>query len=153
MTRNTFTINIGLTVNLQAIATQLVGLNLPSAFRRSIFIPDFVMTGKVTSSDEKELIVSATTGNTHVLDYIICKKTDKLRKAIASELSNIKLASVLNDVTGLDISTIPYFGTAVLPTIALTYATDGIDDLPDDLFVSSPLLSSIGKSIEENLQL
>ena len=137
-----------ITINFQAVATQLAGLNLPGALHGSISIPDFTISGKITSSGEKELIVSATGDNTHI--YIIYKKTDKSRKAVAVELSNIELASVLNDVTGLDISSVPYFGTAVLPTIALTYATDSIDNLQDDVFANSPLLSNIGNSIEED---
>ena len=137
-----------ITINFQAAASQLAGLDLPSALHGSITIPDFTVSGMVTSSGEKDLIISATGGNTHV--YIIYTKTDTSRKAIAVELSNVGLASVLNDVTGLDITSIPYFGTAVLPTIALTYATDSIDNLPDDVFAKSPLLNNLGNSIEED---
>ena len=137
---------LGLEINLQSAATQLVGLDLPSALHVSIDIPDFAISGTVTSSGEKELIISATGGNIHV--YIIYKKTDQARKAIAVEMSNIELASILSDVTGLDITSIPYFGTAVLPTIALTYATDNIEDLSDDVFANSPLLSGIGNAVE-----
>ena len=38
----------GLSINLQSIATQLIGLNLPSALRQSISIPSFTISGKVT---------------------------------------------------------------------------------------------------------
>ena len=138
----------GLTINFQSIATQLVGLDLPSALRGSISVPSFTISGKVTSG-ESELIVSSTGDNVHV--YIIYKKTDKSRKAVAVELSNIELASVLSDVVGLDISGIPYFGTAVLPTIALTYATDSIDSLPENIFANSPLLNTLGSSVEKDL--
>ena len=127
-----------ITINFQAAASQLAGLDLPSALHGSITIPDFTVSGMVTSSGEKDLIISATGGNTHI--YIIYTKTDTSRKAIAVELSNVGLASVLNDVTGLDITSIPYFGTAVLPTIALTYATDSIDNLPDDVFCQKSTL-------------
>ena len=138
-----------ITINFQSVATQLVGLDLPSALHGSITIPSFVVEGTVTLSGESELVVSATGGDIHV--YIIYQKTDTSRKAIAVELSNVGLASVLDDVVGLDISDIPYFGTAVLPTIALTYATDSIDGLPEDTFSDSPLLSSLGSSIKEDL--
>ena len=138
----------GLSMNLQSIAMQLIGLNLPSSLRQSVSIPSFTISGKVTSG-ESELIVSATGGNVHV--YIIYEKTDKSRKAIAFEMSNIELASVLNDIVGLDISGIPYFGTAVLPTIALTYATNNIGSLPDDIFANSPLLNTLGNNVEEDL--
>ena len=139
----------GLTINYQSIATQLVGLNLPSSLSRSISVPSFKISGKLTLSGESELIVSATGGKTHV--YIIYKKTDKSRKAIGVEMSKIGLESVLHDMAGLDISEIPYFGTAVIPTIALTYATRSIDDLPYDIFDNSPLLSTIGNRVEQNL--
>ena len=137
-----------LSINFQSIATQLVGLDLPSALRQSISIPSFAISGKVTSG-ESELIVSATGGNVHV--YIIYEKTDKSRKAIAFEMSSIELASVLNDIVGLDISGIPYFGTAVLPMIALTYSTDNIGSLPQDIFANSPLLGTLGSNVEKDL--
>jgi hypothetical protein len=66
-------------------------------------------------------------------------------------MSNIGLASVLNDVVGLDISGIPYFGTTVIPTIALTFATENIAGLPDDTFANSPLLNTLGNIVEKNL--
>ena len=136
-----------LDINLQSAATQLTGLDLPSALDGQIAIPEFIISGTATS-DEKELIISATGGDVHV--YLVYKKANQAKKAIAVELtSSIELASVLSDVTGLDISGIPYFGTAVLPTIALTYATDSIE-LPDDVFANSPLLSDLGNTIEED---
>ena len=137
-----------ITINLQNAAKELVGLDLPRALHASITIPAFAISGMVTSTGERELIVSATGGNVHV--YIIYKNTDQARKAIAVEISNIELASILSDVTGLDISGIPYFGTAVLPTIGLTYATDSIDGLPDDVFANSPLLNQLGNSLEKD---
>ena len=138
----------GLFINFQSVATELVGLNLPGALRQSIFIPTFIISGKVTM-EESELIVSATGGNIHA--YIIYKETDKSRKAIAFEMSNIEFASILNDVVGLDISGIPYFGTTVLPAIALTFATDNTSDLPDDTFAHSPLLNTLGNIVNKDL--
>ena len=138
-----------ITINFQSIASQLTGIDLPSTLDASISVPEFALSGVISSSGERELIVSATGGNTHV--YIIYKKTETTGKAIAVEMANIGLASILSDMTGLDISSIPYFGTAVLPTIALTYATQNIEDLPEDVFANSPLLSSLGNTIEEKL--
>ena len=137
-----------ITINFQTVATELVGLDLPGALQASITIPSFAISGLVAASGENELIVSATGGNTHV--YIIYTKSDKSRKAIAVEISNVGLASVLDDVTGLDISGIPYFGTTVLPTIGLTYATDNIDELPGDIFDNSPLLNGLGSNVEKD---
>ena len=138
-----------ITINLQSIASQVAGIDLPSALHASISLPKFALSGKITSSGERELIVSATGNDTHV--YIIYKKTEITGKAIAVEIANIGLASILNDVIQLDISSIPYFGTAILPTIALTYATKNIEDLPNDVFAGSPLLNTLGNSIEEKL--
>ena len=106
------------------------------------------MSGKVTM-EESELIVSAIGGNIHA--YIIYKETGKSRKAIAFEMSNIEFASILNDVVGLDISGIPYFGTTVLPAIALTFATDNTFGLPDDTFAHSPLLTTLGNIVNKDL--
>ena len=99
--------------------------------------------------EESELIVSTTGGNIHA--YIIYKKTDKSKKAIAFEISNIELASVLNDIVGLDISGIPYFGSTVLPAIASTFATDNISGLPDDTFAHSPLLNTLRNIVNKDL--
>ena len=138
----------GITINFQSVATELVGLNLPSALAASISIPSFSINGMVTSSGERELVISATGGDIHV--YIIYKKTSTTGKAIAVEIANIELASVLNDVTGLDISGIPFFGSVVLPTIGLTYSTQDINGLPGDIFANSPLLSNLGSSVEKD---
>ena len=140
----------GLSINFQSVATQLVGLNLPTALHQSISIPTLVISGKVTLvNEESDLTVGTTGGNMHV--YIIYKKTGRPRKAIAVEMSNIALASVLSDVAGLDISGIPYFGTAALPMNALTYATDNIVGLPEDIFANSPLLNALGNDVEKDL--
>ena len=140
----------GLFINFQSVATELVGLNLPGALRQPISssIPTFIMSGKVTM-EESELIVSATGGNIHA--NIIYKETGKSRKAIAFEMSNIEFASVLNDVVGLDIFGIPYFGTTVLPAIALTFAMDNTSGLPDDTFAHSPLLNTLGNIVNKDL--
>ena len=139
----------GITINLQSLASQLVGLNLPRALHASISIPAFSLSGVVTSSGERQLIISATGGKIHT--YIIYKKTTTTGKAIAVELANIGIASVLDDVTGLNIADIPYFGTAVIPTIGLTYTTKSLDNLPEDTFANSPLLNSLGSSVEADL--
>ena len=136
----------GLAINIQSAATQLVSLNLPSALSGSIAVPTFTISGRVTSS-ENELIISATGGDIDV--FIIYKKADKSRKAIAVEMS-IGLASILNDVAGLDISGIPFFGS-VTTTIGLTYATDSITGLPSGIFPSGSLLSTLGNSIDAAL--
>ena len=135
-----------ITINFQAIAKQLVGLKLPNALHKSVTVPRFTMAGIVTSSGKSELIISSTGGNTQV--YIIYKKRDTTRKAIAVEMPNIKLASVLKDVVRVDISRIPYFDKAVLPRIALTYASRNIR-LPKNVFVNSHLLSKIGSSLKK----
>ena len=137
-----------LTINFQSLATQLVGLNLPKSFSKSISVPSFTITGYLRLSGESELIVSATQGHTHV--YIIYKKTDRSSRAIAVEMTDIRLKSILKDMAGLDVSGIPYFGGTVVPTIALTYATHSIDDLPYDAFDNSPLLSAAGNRIEQS---
>ena len=134
------------TINFQSIAKKLVGLNLPNALRKSVTVPRFAIAGIITSSGKSELIVSSTEGSVKV--YIIYKKAGRSKKAIAVDMSNIKLASVLNDVVGLGISGIPYFGGAVLPKIALAYASRDIN-LPKNIFVKSHLLSNIGSSLKK----
>lgn len=96
----------------------------------------------MVSPENSELIASTEGGNTLV--YITYMKTDKPRKAVAVEMSNIEFASVLHDVVGFDTSGIPYFGTTVLPTIVLTYATDDIQ-----LFHNDPFLHDHESSIEK----
>ena len=134
-----------ITINFQSIAKKLVGLNLPSALRKSVTVSRLAIKGMVASG-KSELIVSSTVGNVQV--YIIYKKAITSRKAIALEMSNVKLASVLDDVLRLGISRIPYFGTAVIPKIALTYATHNIN-LPKKIFVKSPFLSNIGSRLKK----
>ena len=136
----------GLNIDLQSAATRLVGLDLPREFSGVVMVPNFAITGRVTSS-ETELIVSETGGSLHA--YIVYQRMNQLRRAVAVELTS-GLASVLEDVIGLDISGISYFDS-VTPTIGLTLANDSITGLPDDVFAASPLLSTLGGSIEANL--
>jgi hypothetical protein len=135
-------------INFQTIAKQLVGLKLPSALHKSVTVPKFTMTGIVTSSGKSELIVSSTGGKIQV--YIIYKKTTTSSKAIAVDIPNTKLASILKDIVRRHISKIPYFGTVVLPRIALTYASHNTS-LPRNIFAKSHLLNSIGSSLEKGL--
>ena len=134
-------------INFQAIAKQLVGLKLPSALRKSVTVPKFTVTGIVTSG-KSELIISSTGGSIQV--YIIYKKTKTSMKAIAVDMPNIRLASVLKDIIQRDISGIPYFGKVSLPRIALTYASHNVS-LPRNIFTQSHLLNTIGSSLEKGL--
>ena len=138
-------------VDLQLLANDVAGIPLPSALRGSATIPDLTVSGTVTSSGDIQLIVSTTDGDTQV--YIIYTKEagSTAKKAIAVEFSNIQLSSVFSDLTDLDISDIPYFGSAVVPTIGLTFSTAVIEDLPEDVFANSLLLSTNGNSVEEDL--
>ena len=134
-------------INFQAIAKELGGLKLPSALHKSVTVPRFTMTGTVTPR-KSELIISSTGGKVQV--YIIYKKTKTSRKAIAIDIPNTKLATVIKDITRRDISRIPYFGKTILPRIALTYATHNIR-LPRNIFTRSNLLSKIGSRLKKGL--
>ena len=137
-----------ITINFQAIAKHLVGLKLPTALHKSVMVPKFTLAGILTSSGKNELIISSTGGSIQV--YVIYKRTSKSRKAIAVEMPNTKLASILKDIVGLDISGIPYFGKARLPKIALVYASRNMS-LPRNVFKKSHLLSTIGNSLKKGL--
>ena len=64
------------------------------------------------------------------LIYIALQKqvssSSKYAAAFASEFSSFKFAELMDDLTGVDISDIPLFGSLVVPHMAVTIATDDI---------------------------
>ena len=139
-----------LTIDLQMLASDVTGLSLPGALGGSLTIPDLTVSGSVTSSGDVELIVS-TIGDDRQIYVIYTKQAGATaKKAIAVEVSDIQLSSILSDVTGLDISGIPYFDS-IVPTIGVTFSTAPIDGLPQSIFADSRLLSSNGNIVEEDL--
>ena len=136
-----------ITIDLQSLANSIVGITLPSTLSGTISISDLSLSGTVTSTNDVQLIVTATSGSTDI--YIIYQKegASTAKKAIAVEISNVRLSSIFQDATRLDITQVPYFGS-INANIGLTIATTNIDNLPDDLFATSSLLSMNGNSIE-----
>ena len=137
-----------LTINLQTLTNDVVGISLPSAVSGSLSISNFIMSGSI--SHDIRLYITATIGSTHV--YIIYQKDtdDAPKTAVAVEISNIRFSSIIQDATGLDVTGIPYFGS-VSVNIGLTIATTHITNFPGDLFPSQSLLREMGNRIEENV--
>ena len=71
------------------------------------------------------------------------------KKAVAAEISNIQFSTILQDMTGLDMAGIPYFGS-VTANVGFTYATDIITYLPNDLFPTNTLLRKVGNIMPQN---
>ena len=137
-----------LSINLQSLANDVIGISLPSALNGLLSISNFVISGSI--SHDIGLYITATTGSTHI--FIIYQKygDDAPKAAIAVEISNIQFSSTLRDATGLDITGIPYFGS-VSVNIGLSIATTRITNFPGDLFPAHSLLRKMDNIIEQNI--
>ncbi len=92
-------------------------------------------------------------GAIHIIPQFTVGTSNLQRKvAFAAELYNINFAEIVQKLTGTDISTVPFFGSLVIPEIGITSATGYINSyiLPS-LFRSGSLLEMNGNEIDQGL--
>ena len=137
-------------LNLQSLASDVVGISLPTAVSGTLSVSEFVISGNATASLDVQLYIKATIGSTSV--YVIYQKDAEstAKRAVAVEISNIQFSTILQDTTGLDITGIPYFGSTTA-NIGVTIANTRINAIPNNFFPTNSLLSKIGRRIKENV--
>ncbi len=141
----------GTSFDFIALASDFTGLTLPNPFGGSISFDSFVLSGVISSDGTTNLIISQTLQVTKV--YLIYHKRSggTSQKAIVAEFANFNFASLISQVTGVDVSAVPYFGSLTAPAIGLTISTAAITGLPADTFAASTLLSLNGDSVENGV--
>ena len=118
------------TLNFEDIIGNLAGkdLSLPIG---SLTFKDVVIHGAIDtiSGGTATFSIRGKYGQNNLI-YIALQKQvssrSKYAAAFASEFSSFKFAELINDLTGVDISDIPLFGSLVVPHMAVTIATDDI---------------------------
>ncbi len=138
----------GQSLNFVVLATQLVSLSLPDPFGRGLAFTPFEVVGEIAHNNSTTLVVSTTSDIAKI--YLIYSRPSGMsaQRAIAVEFRNFPLSSLIQQVTELDISVVPLFGSLNTPSIGLTISTGEINGLPDGLFAASTLLSLNGNLIE-----
>lgn len=133
------------------LAKDFTGLTLPDPFAGGISFDSFVLSGIIASDDSVSLIISQTLHATQI--YLIFEKPsgENAQKAIAAEFSEFHLSSLISQVTSLDISGVPYFGSITVPAIGLTISSADINGLPTGTFDASTLLSSNRNTVESGV--
>lgn len=136
-------------INLGTLATELTGVSLPNPLGRSLTFSDLTMSGTITARGDATLIISTVSTTSDM--YIVLRKPSNdsiIKKALAVEFTSVSLSSLIQDVTGQDISQIPFFGSVLVRTIALTISSSDMNGVS---FPNSPLLNANATSIEEGI--
>ena len=84
-------------LNLQSLASDVVGISLPTAVSGTLSVSEFVISGNATASLDVQLYIKATIGSTSV--YVIYQKDAEstAKRAVAVEISNIQFSTILQD--------------------------------------------------------
>lgn len=139
------------TFDLVRLANDLTGLSLPNPFNGDLSFNAIRIAGLITSQGDITLTISNTIGSSKIFIIVNKPRNGFYRKALAMEFSNFRFATLVDQATGLDISSIPYFGSLTTPKIGLTIANDTIERLPSNIFSSCRLLNLNGDRVEKGI--
>ena len=143
------------TLNFEDIIGNLAGqsVSLPIS---SVSFRDVLITGVIDtySSGSATFTISGKYGEDNLIFMALQKQSSlesaksKYSVAFASEFSSFNFADLIDDLTGADISEIPFFGSLVVPHMAVTVAT--ADILLMEKF-NTELLSYAGYNIQKGV--
>ncbi len=138
-------------VSIDKIVKQLTGLTLPGAPQK---LPSFKFSGYIESGGSATLILSSdqSKNNKFYAFYQQDKGEGAPVKAIAADVTNLKLSSILKNAMRVDISRVPVFGRLAVKNIALTISSGEITDLPEDTFAKTKLLKRTGDTVASGLK-
>ena len=132
----------GVSVDLVNLASDLTGLSLPNPFGDALVFDFFVLTGSI-SDRNTTFVLEVSSAITKI--YLVFHQPSQqgAQKAIAADFTNYRFSALVEQVTGLDLSGIPYFGSIMGPGVALTISNANITGLARGTFMESDLLSRI----------
>ena len=127
-------------LNIQQLVSNLAGANIP--------VPSTINTVKLTkivgqkSSNEFTIIFSGTIPNKAGVHLVYQNKGTISSIAIAAGIKSFKFAELVQLAVNIDISSVPFFGTFSVPSMAWTISNGKIKTnlLSDILVASSPLV-------------
>ena len=141
----------GTNVDFVSFANGLTGLTLPNPFSGSLSFDSFVLSGLIKADGNSTLTISQTLHDPKIYIIVHKRRGRATQKAIAAEFSNFGFSSLISQVTGLDLSGVPYFGLLTAPSIGLTISSADINNLPAGIFSASTLLHLNGNAVENGI--
>ncbi len=138
-------------VSIDKIVKQLTGLTLPGAPQK---LPSFKFSGYIESGGSATLILSSdqSKNNKFYAFYHQDKGQGAPVKAIAADITNLKLSSLLKNAMRVDISRVPVLGNITVKNIALSVSSGEITNLPKNIFSKTKLLNHNGVTIASGLK-
>ena len=138
-------------ISIDKVVKQLTGLTLPGTPQK---LPSFTFSGFLESDGSATLILSSDKSkkNKFYAFYQQERGEGAPAKAIAVDIAELKLSTVLKSTIRVDISNVPFFGRLALKGIGLTLSSGLITDLPKDTFDNTILLKRNGVAIESGLK-
>ncbi len=138
-------------ISIDRVVKKLTGLSLPGAPQK---LPSFTFSGYIESDGAATLILSSDQSkpNKFYAFYHQDKGQGIPAKAIATDISNLRLSSILKSIMRIDISRVPFFGRLAVKNIGFTVSSQELMNLPKGTFAASHLLNHNGVSIEKGLK-
>ena len=131
----------GTTLNIEALTKKIAGVthSLPSkltSFTLTKVVGNIYTNGKYFVAMEG----SVSGGQLYLLFH---KGSDGVKVGIAASITNFHLSDIVKSATGIDITSVPYFGSLVVPSMAISITSGTImsPTLPHLFASGSPLLS------------
>ncbi len=138
-------------VSIDKIVKKLTGLTLPGAPQH---LPSFTFSGYLESDGSATLILSSdqSKSNKFYAFYHQNRGQGAPAKAIAVDISHLKLSTILKSAFRIDISRVPFFGRLAVRNIGLTVSSKVITNLPRNTFTKSNMLKKNGVTIASGLK-
>ena len=130
------------------IVNELTDLSLPLSDSFTITEQSFKIAGELDNL-ANGIIVMGATFNSNDQAFVILQREEGITKtAVAADINSLALSELVQDVADQDISSIPYFGSLMIPELGLTVSSGPItSDLMHQCFNNTNLLSCYGDNI------
>ena len=135
--------------NFKALINDLTTLPLPVASKFSSSHQNLKIAGIVSDpSANGVMIISASFNSGNSAFLILERDNGTLETAVAVDLASVPLSDVIESVTGIDVSSVPFIGSLTLPEMGMAVSTGPISsELVQECFNNSITLGCYGDSI------
>ena len=134
------------------LVSEQTSLQLPAAGKFSSSHQRIKIAGRVDDHLNGIAIISASLDSTNNAFLILQRDNGTLETAVAVDIASVPLSDVIESVTGLDVSSVPYLDSWMLPEMGLALSTGPISSLLlQECFDTSLSLRCYGGSIPTGL--